>query len=148
MFLESSQFLDQRSLSSLSDDIDVILDISLLLRSDDQDAAVSGPARAPSSSITSSAATFPVKVNLIPAPSPTYAAAASSDSVNPKKKWSSEDNAKIIDLRGKNTKWKDISRHFPGRSAISCRLHYQNYLERIDDWDEESKNKFAKLYER
>ena len=38
-------------------------------------------------------------------------------------------------------KWEDISKRLPGRSAISCRLHYQNYLERRSEWDEERKNK-------
>lgn len=45
-------------------------------------------------------------------------------------------------------KWEDISKHLPGRSAISCRLHYQNYLERRSEWDEDRKNKLARLYER
>lgn len=45
-------------------------------------------------------------------------------------------------------KWEDISRNLPGRSAISCRLHYQNYLERKCEWDEEKKNKLARLYDR
>ena len=45
-------------------------------------------------------------------------------------------------------KWEDISKNLPGRSAISCRLHYQNYLERRSEWDEERKNKLARLYER
>ncbi|KAG7103207.1 hypothetical protein HYQ44_017295 [Verticillium longisporum] len=45
-------------------------------------------------------------------------------------------------------KWEDISKRLPGRSAISCRLHYQNYLERRSEWDEEKKTKLARLYER
>ncbi|CAG8953851.1 hypothetical protein HYFRA_00006744, partial [Hymenoscyphus fraxineus] len=63
-------------------------------------------------------------------------------------KWSAEEDALIIDLRGKGMKWEDISKRLPGRSAISCRLHYQNYLERRSEWDEERKNKLARLYER
>jgi hypothetical protein len=63
-------------------------------------------------------------------------------------KWSSEEDALIIELRGKNMKWEDVSKRLPGRSAISCRLHYQNYLERRSEWDEERKNKLARLYER
>ncbi|KAK4102612.1 hypothetical protein N658DRAFT_423546, partial [Parathielavia hyrcaniae] len=63
-------------------------------------------------------------------------------------KWSAEEDAKIIDLRGSGMKWDDISKHLPGRSSISCRLHYQNYLERRAEWDEERKNKLARLYER
>lgn len=63
-------------------------------------------------------------------------------------KWSPEEDALIIDLRGSGMKWEDISKRLPGRSAISCRLHYQNYLERRSEWDEERKNKLARLYER
>jgi hypothetical protein len=63
-------------------------------------------------------------------------------------KWSAEEDALIIDLRGGGMKWEDISKRLPGRSAISCRLHYQNYLERRSEWDEERKNKLARLYER
>ena len=63
-------------------------------------------------------------------------------------KWSPDEDAKIIQLRGDGMKWEDISKHLPGRSAISCRLHYQNYLERRSEWDEDRKNKLARLYER
>lgn len=63
-------------------------------------------------------------------------------------KWSSDEDALIIELRGRGMKWEDISKKLPGRSAISCRLHYQNYLERRSEWDEDRKNKLARLYER
>lgn len=63
-------------------------------------------------------------------------------------KWSADEDALIIELRGSGMKWEDISKRLPGRSAISCRLHYQNYLERRSEWDEERKNKLARLYER
>ncbi|KAG7294305.1 hypothetical protein NEMBOFW57_004376 [Staphylotrichum longicolle] len=62
-------------------------------------------------------------------------------------KWSPEEDALIIELRGSGMKWDDISKRLPGRSSISCRLHYQNYLERRSEWDEERKNKLARLYE-
>ncbi|XEU97790.1 hypothetical protein FSHL1_003076 [Fusarium sambucinum] len=68
--------------------------------------------------------------------------------VKKQSKWSPEEDALIIELRGKGMKWEDISKRLPGRSAISCRLHYQNYLERRSEWDEERKNKLARLYER
>lgn len=45
-------------------------------------------------------------------------------------------------------KWDDISKRLPGRSSISCRLHYQNYLERRSEWDDDRKNKLARLYDR
>lgn len=48
-------------------------------------------------------------------------------------KWSPKEDAKIIQLRQDGMKWEDISKHLPGRSAISCRLHYQNYLEKNVD---------------
>ena len=63
-------------------------------------------------------------------------------------KWTAEEDALIIDLRGSGMKWEDISKRLPGRSAISCRLHYQNYLERRSEWDDEKKNRLARLYER
>ncbi|OJJ56309.1 hypothetical protein ASPSYDRAFT_156851 [Aspergillus sydowii CBS 593.65] len=63
-------------------------------------------------------------------------------------KWSPEEDSLIIELRGSGMKWEDISKRLPGRSAISCRLHYQNYLERRSEWDEDKKNKLARLYER
>lgn len=68
--------------------------------------------------------------------------------VKKQSKWSAEEDAAIIELRGGGMKWEDISKRLPGRSAISCRLHYQNYLERRSEWDEERKNKLARLYER
>lgn len=45
-------------------------------------------------------------------------------------------------------KWDDIAKRLPGRSSISCRLRYQNYLEKRAIWDEEKKNKLARLYAR
>lgn len=63
-------------------------------------------------------------------------------------KWSPEEDSLIIELRGSGMKWEDVSKQLPGRSAVACRLHYQNYLERRSEWDEEQKNKLARLYER
>ncbi len=63
-------------------------------------------------------------------------------------KWLPEEDALIIELRGSGMKWDDIAKRLPGRSSIGCRLHYQNYLERRSEWDEERKNKLARLYER
>ncbi|KAL8789382.1 MAG: hypothetical protein Q9195_006855 [Heterodermia aff. obscurata] len=63
-------------------------------------------------------------------------------------KWGPEEDALIISLRGRGMKWEDISKRFPGRSIIACRLHYQNYLERRTPWDDEKKDKLARLYDR
>lgn len=63
-------------------------------------------------------------------------------------KWSEEEDALIIKLRGREMRWEDISKRLPGRSAISCRLHYQKYLERRSAWSEERKNKLAQLYQK
>lgn len=63
-------------------------------------------------------------------------------------KWSNEENQRIIELRGTGMKWEEVARYLPGRTALSCRLHYQNFLERRAEWDEEKKNKLARLYER
>lgn len=73
---------------------------------------------------------------------------AESPAKKKQSKWSGEEDAAIIELRGNGMKWEDISRQLPGRSAISCRLRFQNYLERRSEWDEEKKNKLARLYER
>ncbi|KAI5927996.1 hypothetical protein F4810DRAFT_170275 [Camillea tinctor] len=73
---------------------------------------------------------------------------ASESPAKKQSKWSPDEDALIIGLRGSGMKWEDISKRLPGRSAISCRLHYQNYLERRSEWDEERKNKLARLYER
>jgi hypothetical protein len=73
---------------------------------------------------------------------------AESPAKKKQSKWSSEEDALITDLRGNGMKWEDISKHLPGRSAISCRLRFQNYLERRPEWDEEKMNKLARLYER
>lgn len=63
-------------------------------------------------------------------------------------KWSAREDALIIEFRNKHMKWKEISDELPGRSATSCRLHYQNYLEKRCVWNEDRKNKLARLYER
>ncbi|KAF2752440.1 hypothetical protein EJ05DRAFT_419967, partial [Pseudovirgaria hyperparasitica] len=63
-------------------------------------------------------------------------------------KWTQQEDELIVLLRGEGMKWEDISKRIPGRSAISCRLRYQNYLEKRAHWDEEKKNKLARLYVR
>ena len=63
-------------------------------------------------------------------------------------KWSPAEDAEIIKLRGSGMKWEDISKKLRGRSAISCRLHYQNYLERRTEWDEGKRNRLARVYDR
>ncbi|KAF8539177.1 hypothetical protein BDD12DRAFT_738027 [Trichophaea hybrida] len=72
----------------------------------------------------------------------------SSSPAKKQTKWTPEEDALIIELRGKGEKWEDISKRLPGRTAISCRLHYQNYLERRSEWDEDKKNRLGRLYER
>ncbi|PCD21329.1 hypothetical protein AU210_016295 [Fusarium oxysporum f. sp. radicis-cucumerinum] len=74
--------------------------------------------------------------------------AADQPSVEKQSKWSPEEDALIIELRGRNMKWEDISKRLSGRSNTACRLSYQNSLERRSEWDEERKNKLARLYER
>lgn len=137
------------------------VDISLLLKPQDEDepprvttsSAVSprtsSPVTAPTTSLAPSAsvASVPSAPSSIPAkrgaPAPIAEAPAKKQS-----KWSPEEDSLIIELRGSGMKWEDISKRLPGRSAISCRLHYQNYLERRSEWDEDKKNKLARLYER
>lgn len=63
-------------------------------------------------------------------------------------KWTPEEDKLIIELRGQGIKWDDIAKRCPGRSSTSCRLRYQNYLEKRAIWDEEKKNHLARLYFR
>ena len=63
-------------------------------------------------------------------------------------KWNPEEDRKIIAYRGQGMKWSEISARLYPRTEIGCRLHYQNYLEKRSDWDEEKKNKLARVYER
>jgi hypothetical protein len=73
---------------------------------------------------------------------------AESPAKKKQSKWSQDEDRLITELRGNGMKWEDISKHLPGRSSISCRLRFQNYLERRPEWDEEKMNKLARLYER
>ncbi len=73
---------------------------------------------------------------------------AESPAKKKQSKWTATEDASIIELRGNGMKWEDISKHLPGRSAISCRLRFQNYLERRSEWSDEKKDKLARLYER
>ncbi|KAE9973036.1 hypothetical protein EG328_004648 [Venturia inaequalis] len=65
-----------------------------------------------------------------------------------KGKWTPEEDKLAIELRRNGMKWDDIAKKLPGRSAISCRLRYQNYSEKRQEWDDEKKNKLARLYNR
>ena len=123
------------------------VDISLLLMPKEQDESPP-PALSRSSSVPAptTLATAPLHPSVA-----TKRGQPSHPSESPAKKqskWSAEEDALIIELRGSGMKWEEISKRLPGRSAISCRLHYQNYLERRSEWDEERKNKLARLYER
>lgn len=95
----------------------------------------------------------PIPISHVPGPSnkrlaPPQPHPAESPAKKKQSKWTADEDASIIELRGNGMKWEDISKHLPGRSAISCRLRFQNYLERRSEWDEEKKNKLARLYER
>jgi Myb-like DNA-binding domain len=131
------------------------VDISLLLGSRDEEEEKSTKRTAPRT--TTSTGVSPTTTI------PTTSAPAAKSSIPTKRlqsalpiefparkrsKWSADEDASIIELRGSGMKWDDISKRLPGRSAISCRLHYQNYLERRSEWDEDKKNKLVRLYER
>jgi hypothetical protein len=135
------------------------VEISRLLKSKEEEESLSlesGPSsiRSGSASVTHSVSGTTTSASEptagpIPTKRPLGAGAQLDQSPAKKQsKWSPEEDAKIIQLRGENMKWEDISKHLPGRSPISCRLHYQNYLERRSEWDEDRKNKLARLYER
>jgi hypothetical protein len=134
------------------------VDISLLLKPKDEEesnsansAAVSSRSASVPRSVVSTPgpALHPPPASTVPAKRLSGSQGHSSESPAKKQsKWSPDEDAKIIELRGNSMKWEDISKQLPGRSAISCRLHYQNYLERRSEWDEDRKNKLARLYER
>jgi hypothetical protein len=62
------------------------------------------------------------------------------------KQWALTEDAQVIELRGQGLKWDDISERIPERSALACRLRYQNYLERRVEWEEKEKDELAMLY--
>ncbi|EXJ93323.1 hypothetical protein A1O1_01715 [Capronia coronata CBS 617.96] len=133
------------------------VDISSLLKSttdEEGQSTDSPPSVCRSESVLSSVATSvaplpPQPRPVVPAKRPLTSQGYSTQSPAKKQsKWSPEEDSRIIQLRQDGMKWEDISKHLPGRSAISCRLHYQNYLERRSEWDEDRKNKLARLYER
>lgn len=43
--------------------------------------------------------------------------------------------------------WGEVSKHMPGRSAMSCRLRYRNYVKSRHGWSQERKDKLVQLYE-
>ncbi|KAK4655840.1 hypothetical protein QC762_305940 [Podospora pseudocomata] len=134
----------------------IILDIMPLIDTDSNESTVSPTQQAPSASAPSLSSRFGFVVPEIPpASTPTSVLRSSNKRCRPpselptpeKCKWSTEEDNKIINLRGQGNEWDDISKLLPGRSSVSCRLHYQNYLEQ-PRWDEERKNSFARKYER
>jgi hypothetical protein len=98
--------------------------------------------------LTESAVSSGVYSSLPPQPPAHVGPHPAASPAKKQSKWTPEEDALIIELRGNNMKWDDIAERIPGRSAISCRLHYQNYLEKRSEWDEEKKNKLARLYDR
>ncbi|TLD32078.1 hypothetical protein E2P81_ATG07568 [Venturia nashicola] len=101
-----------------------------------QDPRLTGPVQIPASHI-------PQK-----RPAPPTALGESPGPPEKKGKWTPEEDKLAIELRRNGIKWDDIAKKLPGRSAISCRLRYQNYSEKRQDWDDEKKNKLARLYNR
>ena len=65
-----------------------------------------------------------------------------------KSKWTTREDDRVTRLRNLGVIWDDISKQLPGRTAVSCRLRFQNYLENRDIWDDAKKNKLARLYVR
>ncbi|KAK5175277.1 uncharacterized protein LTR77_000414 [Saxophila tyrrhenica] len=49
-------------------------------------------------------------------------------SSEPEVPWKPEEDALIIQLRNSGTTWGDIGEHMAGRSGMSCKLRYHNYL--------------------
>lgn len=145
------------------------VDISLLLKPDDEEVLPTSAHQSPTRRQSGPSSIMPMAAPTMPMPPPPAAGASAGPGPGPgsgagakrslsslgheppakkQSKWSPDEDALIIELRGRGMKWEDISKRLPGRSAISCRLHYQNYLERRSEWDEDRKNKLARLYER
>ncbi|KAJ5595852.1 hypothetical protein N7450_002310 [Penicillium hetheringtonii] len=125
------------------------VDISLLLKPQDEEEAAPGIPTTLSTKIPFRAIPPPlIKTGPSGSAKRLQPAHTAESPAKKQSKWSPEEDALIIELRGSGMKWEDISKRLPGRSAISCRLHYQNYLERRSEWDEDKKNKLARLYER
>jgi hypothetical protein len=64
-----------------------------------------------------------------------------------KTRWTLEEDSILIERRSRGVKWDGIAKCLPGRSSLSCRLRYHNYIDRAI-WDEEKKNKLARVYAR
>ncbi|KAK7918484.1 hypothetical protein PG985_010358 [Apiospora marii] len=47
--------------------------------------------------------------------------------------WTAEEESLLVELRESGMKWADLPERLPGRSAISCRLHYVYRLGRQDE---------------
>lgn len=62
--------------------------------------------------------------------------------------WTADEDAQLLELRGRNVMWEDIGENFPGRTVMGCRLRYRNYLEKKSKWNGDKKDKLARLYER
>ncbi|KAL8817860.1 MAG: hypothetical protein Q9191_008063 [Dirinaria sp. TL-2023a] len=104
------------------------------------------PLRPPRSTIPTITQAQSIPSGKRPPPAATHPSASPAKKQN--SKWSLDEDELIIQLRGKNMKWDDVSKRLPGRTAIACRLHFQNYLERKPVWNEEMKDKLARLYDR
>ena len=44
------------------------------------------------------------------------------------KKWSPQEDVLIVKLHNDGMTWDGVAKQLPGRSGMSCRLRYQNYL--------------------
>ncbi|KAK3169303.1 hypothetical protein OEA41_008686 [Lepraria neglecta] len=66
-------------------------------------------------------------------------------------RWSDAEDAEITRLKDSGMTWEDISKKLRGRSAISCRSHYQNLERRSEkkqEWDEKKRNKPGRVGQR
>ncbi|KAI4208934.1 MAG: hypothetical protein LQ351_008070 [Letrouitia transgressa] len=81
-------------------------------------------------------------------PLPKQAKSSGSPAKKSNRKWTTEEDEVLTELRGQGKKWEDISHHIPDRSDIACRLHFQNYVEKRPAWDEAKKDTLAMMYER
>jgi hypothetical protein len=125
------------------------VDIASLLRfsASNKPSVPSTPTTTPHDLLPSRVGPLPTVPTLVPSNQRSITPHVPDQPVKKQSKWSPEEDAVIIELRGRGMKWEDVSKRLPGRSAMSCRLHYQNYLERRSEWDEECKNELDRLYD-
>lgn len=66
------------------------------------------------------------------------------------RQWTKWEDNQVLERRQRNPPmtWDEIAAEIPNRSAIACRLRFQNYMERKAEWTDAEKEQLARLYDR